>query len=144
MKVRVELDREYVPPYAVIYADAVTDEIQQAIDILDANDAPLLARKDDRLMVIDKSEITMVRVEGGDTVIYTETEKYLSRKRLYEIHRELAGSFIRISKQTVVNGARIKSVEAGFSGTLLLRMKNGLSDYVSRKYLPALKNYLGM
>jgi two-component system response regulator LytT len=30
------------------------------------------------------------------------------------------------------------------SGMMLLKLKNGMKDYVSRKYLPSLKNYLGI
>ena len=58
--------------------------------------------------------------------------------------RLLGRGFMQISKQTIINLSYIKSVEAGFSGTLLLKLKNGLSDYVSRKYLPELKKYLGI
>ncbi len=83
-------------------------------------------------------------MEGGETVIYTETEKHFSRKRLYEILEQLGGGFMQISKQTVIRLSCIKSVEAGFSGTLLLKLKNGASDYVSRKYLPEFKKYLGI
>lgn len=32
MRVSVKLSKEYTTPYAVIYTDAVTDEIQNAID----------------------------------------------------------------------------------------------------------------
>ena len=51
---------------------------------------------------------------------------------------------MQISKSCAVNFSYIQSVEAGFGGSLLLKMRNGLSDYVSRKYLPDLKNYLGL
>ena len=30
----------------------------------------------------------MIRVEGGETVIYTENEKYYSRRRLYKKYRD--------------------------------------------------------
>ena len=86
----------------------------------------------------------MIRIEEGNTIIHTEMGKYYSGKRLYEMIRLLGRGFMQISKQTIINLSYIKSVEAGFSGTLLLKLKNGLSDYVSRKYLPELKKYLGI
>lgn len=144
MRVNVELSREYTPPYAVIYADAVTDEIQNAIDHLSTSEKPLLARHEDQMVVIKPDEVYMIRVEGGDTVIYTEKEKYYSRRRLYEIYEQLGAGFLQISKQTIIRLSCIKSVEAGFNGTLLLKLKNGISDYVSRKYLPEFKTYLGL
>lgn len=144
MKVSVELSKEYNPPYAVIYTDTVTDDIQKAIDLLGMNDTPLIGRQEDRMVIIKPDEAYMIRVENGDTVIYTENEKYYSRKRLYEMLGQLGTGFMQISKQTIVNLSCIKSVEAGFSGTLLLKLKNGSSDYVSRKYLPEFKKYLGL
>lgn len=144
MKVSVELSKEYNPPHATIYTDAVTDDIQKAIDYLGMNDSPLVAQKEERMVVIKPDEVYMIRVEGGDTVIYTEKEKYYSRKRLYEMQAQLGKGFMQISKQTIINLSYIKSVEAGFNGTLLLKLKNGNSDYVSRKYLPDFKKYLGL
>lgn len=144
MKVSVELSKEYNPPYAVIYTDAVTDEIQKVIDLLGMKEAPLIAQQEDRMEVLKPDEVYMIRVEGGDTVIYTEKEKYYSRKRLYETLDQLGAGFMQISKQTAVNLSCIKSVEAGFNGTLLLKLKNGNADYVSRKYLPEFKKYLGL
>lgn len=144
MRVSVKLSKEYTTPYAVIYTDAVTDEIQNAIDYLSTKEKPLLAQHEDQMVVIKPDEVYMVRVEGGDTVIYTEKEKYYSRRRLYETYEQLGAGFLQISKQTIVRLSCIKSVEAGFNGTLLLKLKNGISDYVSRKYLPEFKTYLGL
>jgi len=81
---------------------------------------------------------------GGETKLYTKKEEFRTRKRLYEVLDQLGSGFMQISKSCAVNFSYIQSVEAGFGGSLLLKMKNGLSDYVSRKYLPDLKNYLGL
>lgn len=144
MKVNVEVSAEYSPPYAVIFTDAVTDEIRKIIDMLATDNSPIIAQQEDRMVVIKPEEVYMVRVEDGDTVIYTEKSKYYSRKRLYELLEQLGTGFMRISKQTVINLSCIQSVEAGFSGTLILRLNNNISDYVSRKFLPELKKYLGI
>lgn len=144
MKVSVELSKEYVPPRAVIYTDALTDEIQRSIDILSANDSPIVAQTEDRFVIIRPDEVYMIRVENRDTVIYTENEHFYSRKRLYEVLGQLGAGFMQISRQTIINLSKVKSVEAGFSGTLLLKLSNGSSDYVSRTYLPEFKKYLGL
>ena len=60
---------------------------------------------------------------------------------MYEVLDQVGSGFMQISKSCVVNLSYVQSVEAGFGGSLLLKMRNGLSDYVSRKYLPDLKNY---
>ncbi|MBR2780417.1 MAG: LytTR family transcriptional regulator [Eubacteriaceae bacterium] len=144
MQVRIEISPEHTSPEAVIYTDRITPEIQRALDILQAKDTPVLAEKGDRTFLIAPGDIYMLRIEDGETRLYTEKEEFRTRKRLYELLDQLGGGFLQISKSCAVNISLAQSVEAGFGGGLLLKMKNGLSDYVSRKYLPGLKNYLGI
>lgn len=144
MKVNVEISEAYKVPYAVIYTAEVTTDIQRAMDILGSEDAPITAQNEDRIMILQAEDIYMVRVEGGKTVIYGKKDTWYSTKRLYEISGRLGAGFMQISKSTLVNLSYLSSVEAGFNRTLLLHLKNGTKDYVSRKYLPAFKQYLGL
>ncbi|MBR0127345.1 MAG: LytTR family transcriptional regulator [Firmicutes bacterium] len=145
MKVNVELSPEYREPYAVIYTDKLTDEIRRIMDAFSAGDAPITAlQNEEDLVVLKASDIYMVRVEGGDMIIYGESNQYRSRKRLYELAEQLGSQFMQISKSTLVNLSYLDSIEPGFGGTMLLKLKNGCSDYVSRKYLPEFKRYLGL
>lgn len=145
MKVSVDISPEYKEPYAEIHTDKVTEEIQRMIDIFSVSEAPITAlQNEEDIVVLQSKEIYMVRVEDGDTVIYGEKNKYRSKKRLYELGAQLGSQFMQISKTTLVNLSCMDSIEAGFSGTLLLKLKNGCSDYVSRTYLPKFKKYLGL
>ena len=145
MKVKIDISAEYKEPFAVIHTDKVTDEIQRIIDVLGTSEAPVTALKNEEdIIVLQPKDIYMVRVEDGDTVIYGARERYRSRKRLYELASQLGKQFMQISKTTLINLSYMDSIEPGFSGTLLLKLKNGNKDYVSRKYLPEFKRYLGL
>ncbi len=145
MKVNVEISAEYREPYAVIYTDRLTDDVQRMIDVFGMNETPITAlQNEEELIVLQPGDIYMVRVEDGDTMIYCEKNSYRSRKRLYEIAGQLGKQFMQISKSTLVNLSYMDSIEPGFSGTLLLKLKNGCKDYVSRTYLPGFKKYLGL
>ena len=145
MKVKIDISAEYKEPFAVIHTDKVTNEIQRIIDVLGTSEAPVTALKNEEdIIVLQPKDIYMVRVEDGDTVIYGARERYRSRKRLYELASQLGKQFMQISKTTLVNLSYMDSIEPGFSGTLLLKLKNGNKDYVSRKYLPEFKKYLGL
>ena len=100
-------------------------------------------QNEEDIVVLQPKDIFMVRVENGDTVIYGARQQYRSRKRLYELSAQLGKQFMQISKTTLINLSYMDSIEPGFSGTLLLKLKNGSKDYVSRKYLPEFKKYLG-
>ena len=145
MKVNIDISAEYKEPFAVIHTDKVTDEIQRMVDIFSNSETPITAlQNEEDIVVLQPKDIYMVRVENGDTVIYGAMQKYRSRKRLYELADQLGKQFMQISKTTLINLSYMDSIEPGFSGTLLLKLKNGIKDYVSRKYLPEFKKYLGL
>ena len=145
MKVSIELSPEYSEPYAIIYADKITDSIQRTLDIFGSNESPITAfQNENDIVILQPKEIYMVRVENKDTIIYGKEHRYRSRKRLCEMQQQLGAGFMQISKSTLVNLSYMNNVEAGFSGTLLLKLKNGCKDYVSRKYLSEFKKYLGL
>ena len=80
MKVSVDISPEYKEPYAIIYTDKVTEDIQRIIDTLSTNESPVTAlQNEEDIIVLQPKEIYMVRVENGDTIIYGETQKYRSR-----------------------------------------------------------------
>ncbi|ABJ58624.1 LytTR family DNA-binding domain-containing protein [Lactobacillus delbrueckii] len=136
MKVKVELNKDQDLPLAVIYTDKMTEEVERAVAFLEssASSGPLIAQQEDRLVIIKPSDVILVRVEGGDTVIYTGKGKYFSRKRLYEVYQQLGQDFMQISKQAVVNLTCLESVEASFNETMFLRLEHGLSDYIKEAY----------
>ena len=145
MKVSVEISALYKEPYAVVYTDKITDEIQRIMDFIGSTDTPITALQNESdLVILQPKEIYMVRVENGDTILYGEKKQFRSRKRLYELGQQLGKGFMQISKGTLVNLSYLDSIEPGFGGTMLLKLKNGSKDYVSRKYLPAFKKYLGL
>ena len=123
----------------------MTDEIQRLLEVFGNSESPITALlNEEDLIILQPKDIYMVRVENGDTIIYGEQKKYRSRKRLYELGQQLGKQFMQISKSTLINLSYMDSIEPGFSGTLLLKLRNGCKEYVSRTYLPAFKKYLGL
>ncbi|MBE5901464.1 MAG: LytTR family transcriptional regulator [Lachnospiraceae bacterium] len=145
MKVSVTLSPEYEVPYAIIYTNQITYDIQRIVDSISINETPITAlRNEEDIIILKPTDIFMVRIENGATILYSESQAYRSRKRLYELSQQLGSGFMQISKTTLINLAYMDSIKPGFSGTLLLKLTNGCEDYVSRKYLPNFKKYLGL
>ena len=138
MKVNVDISSEHKETYAIIYTNKMTEEIQRVMDIFSTRVTPITAlRNEEDIIVLQPTDIFMIRVENGDTIIYGENDNYRSRRRLYELKEQLGNSFMQISSY-------MDSVESSFSGTLLLKLKNGCKENVSRTYLPEFKKYLGL
>lgn len=146
MKVEIKISPEVREPYAVIYASEVTAEIRRAASAIeDTEDNNILSVSDNgRVFILRPEEVYMVRIENEKTVVYTKTKKYISNKRLYEFETMLSGGFMRISKSALVNLKYLDYVEPSFGGVMVLVLKNGSKDYISRKYLPGFKKFLGI
>lgn len=144
MKVEIRLSEDITEPYARIYAGAITEEIHRAAKLLETEESIITAKEEERLAVLRPGEIYMLRAENKEVVIYCETKKYTTGRKLYELEAMLGRDFMRISKSTIVNLKKIDSVEPAFNAMMYLILKNGCRDYITRTYLPEFKKYLGI
>lgn len=144
MRVEIKLSEEFKDTYAIIYTKELSEEVQRAVEILEAKENVITAKDNEKISIIEPKEIYMIRMENKEVVIYCEKKKFISGKKLYELERILGDSFMRISKGTIVNLKMIDSVEPSFNAMMYLVMKNGCKDYISRTYLAEFKKYLGL
>lgn len=145
VKVEIKISRDVNEPYAVIYTNEVNTEISRIIMLLENSDNDIFTvTENGRIIVLTANDVYMIRVENEKTIIYCKTKKYTSTKRLCEFEAILGKHFMRISKFTLVNLKYLECVEPSFGGVMLLILKNGCRDYISRKYLPEFKKYLGL
>lgn len=139
MKVDLKISRDIKEPYAVIYTNELTKEVQRLVSLLNQNKNILTVKEEDKIVVLQSDEIYMARVENSKVAIFCEKKSYTCRKRLHEVLELLGKDFMQISKSCVINLRKLDSVEPYFNG-MMVKLKNGNKDYISRKYLPNLKN----
>jgi len=155
MKVNLFVSKDLEEPYVEIYTDALTDNIQKAMVLLEnetedeteegRNDNSILAvKKGQDIVLLDFEDIFMIRVEEKQTKVYTENKDYLVKKPLYQIEENLDANFVRVSKATIVNLRKIKRVAPSLRGMMFIELKNGLKDNISRKYLSGFKEALDL
>ena len=144
MKVELQISADIDEPYIVIHTSKITPEINQLMELFQSSGNVITVTDNDQLIVLEPSEIYMLRMEDERLNVYCQQKKYVSGKRRYEMERLLGNGFMRISKSTLINLKQISRVESSFHGTMLVILKNGNKDYISRKYLPAFKHYLGI
>ncbi|MBO4384520.1 MAG: LytTR family transcriptional regulator [Clostridia bacterium] len=142
MKVEIKQTPDAAEPYAVIYCGMIDDAVLAAAEALRREGDVITAYDNGRIIVIKREDLFMIRTDDGRTRLYTEKASYESAKPLREF--ESLSGFMRISKFCVINLDRIKCFEPMFSGAMQVTMKNGLSESISRKYLPDMKRYLGL
>ena len=145
MKVIIQVDPATSEEYVEFHVKEITDDVSRFAEIIEKSNSVLTGTDEfERTIIINPDDIVAVHAEKKWCRIFSETADYSCRKRLYELEQDLGPEFMRISKSILVCIRKIDSVEAVFNGMLLLHMKNGSKEYVSRTYLPNLKSYLGI
>lgn len=144
MNVEIKIVDGLENPYAVVYTGAINEEVTNVVSFIGSSSGVITAVHNERTIILKEEEVYLIRVENKETILYCKEKQYVSRKRLCELEKSLKHSFMRISKTTLINLKYMEGMEASFGGMMLIIMKNGCKDYVSRKYLPELKKYLGL
>ena len=95
------------------------------------------------IVKLTSSEIFAVFVEDGKVYAVTEREKLQLRQRLYVLEELLGTGFVKIHQSCLVNTETVDRFDASIGGALLVILKNGYKDYVSRRQLKAVKERMG-
>lgn len=105
----------------------------------------ITALQDGKFFQVVPKEIFYFEAVDNKVFLYLEKEVYETKRKLYELEEQLGGTdFFRASKSCIVNLAKVKSVSPAFSGRFEALMKNGERVMISRQYVPALKEKLGL
>lgn len=142
MKVEIRQTPEAAEPYAVICCREADASVLAAAEVLRGGSDFITASDGERIVVIRRKELFMIRTEEGRTRLYTEKARYDTAKPLRDF--EAPPGFMRISKFCIINLDEVKCFDPMFSGLLQVTLKNGLKDSISRKYLPEMKRFLGL
>ncbi len=146
MKVNLFFSKDIEKSHAEIYTNELSDNIQKAINLLEdeSNNSMIAVKKGKDITFLKFNEIYMFRVENKQVMVYTNDDSFLVKKALYQIEEILDSSFIRISKSTIINLDKIDRVAPSLKGMMFIKLKNGLKDNISRKYLPNFKEVIGL
>lgn len=146
VKVEIKMTETAKEPYAVIFTNEMTEAVRQAAAILEGCSFPTRRNRNGqrKVFVLRPEELYMLRVENERAAVYTRTKRFDSGRRLYEFEDMLGVSFMRISKSVLINLQYLECVEPTLGGLMMVTLKNGCKECISRKYLPAFKKYLGL
>ena len=119
----------------------LSDDIENYVR---ARSEELFGFDDKNAVKLNRSEIFCFTVENDRVYAYTEKERFLIKRRLYEVEETLDGGFVKINQSCIVNVEKILRFDASFSGTLSVTLKNGYKDYVSRRQIKKVKERIGV
>lgn len=142
MKCRIFIDKVHEEEI-LIYAHEKT-KLVETIEQLVSDDAfELIGYKDREAVRLNTNDIVCFIAEDNKVYALTENEKLNLKFRLYQIEENLSENFVRINQSCIANINKIDRFDASFSGTLVVKFKNGHTDYVSRRQLKKVKERFG-
>lgn len=144
MQVDIKYVKSSEEEKATISVVEITDDLQNAIDIL-ANDCRLLPGfKDGENVICKTDQIYYIESIDKRTYIYTKNDCFETKYRLYELDEMLNHNFFRSAKAMIINIRKIKSVKAELNGRMTAELLNGEKVIIARSYVKDLKERLGL
>lgn len=99
----------------------------------------------DTILMVPTKDIFYFDAVDNRVFAYTKDKSYEIKLKLYEIEEDSSfPSFLRISKNTIVNIKKIEHLTPEFNGRFIAKLLNGEKVLISRGYVPALKKKLGI
>ena len=145
MKISININETIPDTEIVINSRSLTPEIEKIIATLRILDQQIMAVRNDEAYILDVAKIVYVESVDRKTFVYTESECFESKLKLYEIEQQLCQTgFLRVSKSCLVQLKFIRSLKSELDRKIRLTLEKGEQIIVSRQYADELKHRLGV
>lgn len=143
MKFSIFVDRNH-DEEVIVYTHAkneLTDRIEQLVT---ENSFDIIGFVDREAVTLNLAEIQMFVALDNKIYAVTGDEKFFIKSRLYVLEEKLPHNFVKINQSCIANVNCICRFDTSISGTLKVKFKNGMIDYVSRRQLKNIKERFGL
>lgn len=146
MKLEIKLNAACAEPLVTVQAEEITPEVDEIVRRLTQETPRLLTgSRDGRLEILEPERIYRFYASGGKVFAVTERGEYTLRQRLYELEASLdSRQFVRISNAEIIQLKKVEHFNLSITGTILVRLSDGSTTYVSRRYVGRIKQMLGV
>lgn len=146
MQLEIKIDDKCTEPKIVIITNQVTEEINSIMHTLSSKPLDMITGfHNDLAQILSATDIVRIYANRGKTFASVGKKEYILRRRLYELEEQLYQySFVRISNSEIVNLKKVRNFDLSLSGTICVALSDGTVTYVSRRYIPKIKQILGL
>lgn len=144
MKIKFHIDEHLPEEKAEFWLRKMTERIRQITEDLTREKDFVWCYQGENVFSINFSDIYLIQVENENTYVYTETENYLYKGRLYQIQQLLPSDFVMASRSALVNYHKLDHLQILNDGNVDAILKNNLTVQISRRKIKTLKEVLGL
>ena len=127
-----------------IYAHERSDLVLKIENLINNDNKNISAYFEDEIFSLQVENIHRFYVENNKLYASDESGKYRIKMRLYQVEELIGDSFIKINQSCLVNKNKIKKFSSSIGGYLLVELKNGEKDYVSRRQTKVVLERMGI
>ena len=146
MKIKIEIDDGLAEEEIVIRCKSLNEDvisIQKRITDAVNSRMQLDVTKGEKEYYITIDEILFFETDSSGVVVHTANQIYETKHRLYELEDLLPGNFIRVSKSTILNSAKVRAIHKNITGASEVEFAGSNKKvFVSRNYLKLLMTKL--
>ena len=142
MKIKIEIDDGLAEEEIIIRCKSLNEDvisIQKRITDAVNSRMQLEVSKGEKVYYLTIDEILFFETDTNGVVVHTATQIYETRYRLYELEDLLPGSFIRVSKSSILNTSKVRAIHKNITAASEVEfMGSNKKVFVSRNYFKVL------
>ena len=144
MKLSLNIDKTFIETKVTIEGPELDEQIQELMNFIHGREQQFLIGKNGEMQhILKPDDVHYFHTENDHVIAVTATDSFILKEKLYELEAMLnSNKFIRLSKSVIANLHELSRFEASFNGTLCVYFKSGKKEYVSRTYVPVIKEAL--
>lgn len=144
MQIEIQIDSSRSDTKVIVMAPSMTEEVDSLVKMLSDNTPHFLTgSRNNKLEILEPADLIRIYSSSGKVFAVTPKGEYTLRLRLYELEQRLDHNrFVRISNSEIINLKKVEHFDLNFTGTICAKLTNGTKSYVSRRYLPKIKQML--
>ncbi len=128
-----------------VKCDTLDENIVRLLNSFKSGKEKIIFYKDGKIILADPKDIFYFESVEDRVFAYTKDSVYETKDKLYQLEQELSPhDFMRASKASILNLNKIESLSPAFGGRFEAALKNGCKIIISRMYVNALKEMLGL
>lgn len=128
----------------VITARSKTDLIKEIESLITKDSLILYGYKEEQIVPLDKNEVYAFYTLDGKVYASIKDGNLLIKERIYQLEESLSELFLKVNQGCLINVKKILRFESNLGGSIKVVMKNGYSDYISRRELQKVKRRMGI
>lgn len=146
VKYEIQIDPLYLEPKVIILTAEITDDVNDLVKkLMEVSPSVVSGFKGEKIEILEPDDLLRIYASAGKVIAVTGHGEYTIKLRLYEVEERLKSDiFVRISNSEIINLKKVKNFDLSIAGTISIKMSDGTTSYVSRRFVAKIKKLLGI